>query len=364
LLTKKGKPIQKLGGGAGLVLLFVINVAIGGFFRVLTKLPKLIRKLGGGAGVLLLVVIILAVGGFYYAGHDLINRPWTARARVGAHAVGTTIYVFGGLHRDRGAVADVLAFDLQRRRVSRFGDLPWSAMDATVAVSGERLFVLGGYGGRGAYSDIAQLDPTLDAITTVAQMPEPRFFGAVASSGGTIYYAGGWDRSDVRSEVFAWSPDTGAFEVIAMLPAPVRHCAAAVSGDYLYVLGGEDDDGNPQAQLAEIDLVRGEVRRTLEVASPISRSTLVASGEHLYVFGGWNHGAIDDIARISIGGATLTYERVGRLSTPCSDCVAFTLDERILLVGGEPGQAGRELRISEFDPDTEMFRVHRFRGSI
>ncbi|MBU0595180.1 hypothetical protein KJ567_00645 [Candidatus Bipolaricaulota bacterium] len=313
---------------------------------------------------MIVVVTILAIGGLLYAGRDIINYPWTERTRVGAGAIGTIIYVLGGLHPDRGAVADVLAFDLERERVSRVGDLPWTTIDVVAAASDGRLYVLGGYGTRGSYSGIVCLDPELETLESAGQMPAPRFFGGAASANGTIYYAGGWDGNGVRDEVFAWVPDTGESEVVAHLPVPVRHCAVAFIEGRLYVLGGEDEDGDPQALLVEIELESGEVRRTLELPSPISRSAMVASGGFLYVFGGWNRGAIDAIVRVSIGEAALTYEQIGHLSTPCSDCVALTLDERILLVGGEPGQDGRELRISEFDLATESFTIHRFRGSI
>lgn len=314
--------------------------------------------------LLTIAVSVLAIGAFLYAGRDIINYPWTARTRVGAYAVGTTIYVVGGLHPDRGVIADVLAFDLERRRVSRMGDLPWPTTDAVVAASEGRLYVLGGYGSRGAYSDIVCLDPTLGTIASAVAMQAPRFFGAAASTDGTIYYAGGWDGLAVRDEVLALTPETGAAVLLARLPIPVRHCAAACSEDRLYVLGGEDEQGDPQSLLVEIDLTSGQVLRTLDLPVPISRASMVASGAYLYVFGGWNRQAIADIGRISISGESLSYEQIGRLSTPCSDCVAFTLDERILLVGGEPGQDERELRISEFDPTTLTFLVHRFRGSI
>ena len=325
---------------------------------------KLIQRAGGGAFLLIIVVTILVIGGFLYAGRDIINYPWTARTRVGASAAGATIYVFGGLHSDRGVVADVLAFDLESSRVSRLGDLPWTTIDAVVAASEGRLYVLGGYGSRGAYPDVVCLDPISRTLKSPDAMSPPRYFGGAASANGTIYYAGGWDGSVVRDEVLALTPDTGEAVVVARLPVPVRHCAVACSGDRLYVLGGEDEDGEPQALLVEIDLTSGEVRRTLEFPSPISRSAMVASGEHLFVFGGWNRRPIDDIVRVSINRDALTSERIGRLPAPCSDCTAFTIDERILLVGGEPGQDGRELRISEFDPAAVAFHVYRFRGSI
>ena len=324
---------------------------------------RFIQRAGGAPLLLMMVVTVAGIAAFLYSGRDFVNRACTARAHVGACGFDGVVYVFGGLTTDRGVLPDVLALDLERARVSRFGDMPWPAMDAIVVESGHKLYVLGGYGGRTSSSDILEVDPESRTIARVGELPGPLLFGAAAEVAGTIYYAGGWDREAVRHEVLALSRDLSSADVIGELPTAVRHGAAASIGDRLYVLGGENDDGEPQATLTEFDLSTG-AQRTFAVPEPISRAALVGSGDRLYVFGGWNYGPIDTIACISIERESIRYEQIGRLVAPSSDCVAFTMDGQLLVVGGEPTHEGNELRIEEFDPTTGTFTLYRFRGSI
>ena len=324
---------------------------------------RLVRRTGGGSFLLMMIVTIAGIAAFLYSGRDSFNRAYTARVHVGACGIDGDIYVFGGQTMDRGMLPDVLAFDLQRGRVSRFGDMPWPATDAIVVQCGGRLYVLGGYSGRTYSSDILVLDPQSGTIALAGELPAPLLFGAATEAAGTIYYVGGWDREAVRCEVLALAQNLSSADVIAELPVAVRYCAATSIGRRLYVLGGEDGGGELQATLTEIDLSTGE-QRTFATPEPISHAALVGSGGCLYVFGGWNNGPIDTIACISLEGDSIRYEQIGRLAAPSSDCVALAMDGRLLVVGGEPTHEGKELRVQEFDPSSGTFTLHRFRGSI
>jgi len=315
------------------------------------------------------VGFLLIVFGVLYLGRDVILRPWTARQWTGAAAIGEVVYVFGGqdVSSDEGLMDEVLAFDLDGHDVRIVGTLPWPAYRPQVCACDGRLYVLGGSYGIDYFSEILAFDPESGEFTVAGQLPSGRALGGAVQAKDTIYYVGGRDRSTYLDEVVAFDPATGESHVVAHLPTGVYSPAVTTIADRLYVIGGEHyaEAGIARSdRILEIDLGTGAVTRTATLPSARSWTAAAAIGDDIYVFGGWVGEPLDDIIRISTDSTGLEVEVVGKLERPMARHIVVTIDDHLVLIGGDIAARQRELPVIEIDPETLDETTHRFRGSV
>lgn len=132
--------------------------------------------------------------------------------------------------------------------------LPWSTLpmlneareDHGVAVSGGRLFAIGGYTRDRANAEIRLLasveiyDPIRQVWEYGPPLPRPRAgFGAAATADGRIYVVGGYHDTDALAEVHMYDPQNGSWHERAPLPAARARLALVAGSDgLLYAIGG------------------------------------------------------------------------------------------------------------------------------
>lgn len=88
------------------------------------------------------------------------GTPFLPRHRHAAAAVGSRIYVFGGIHSDM-IYSSLCVFDTQNFEWSEVqvqGDLPCARHSHSMAAYGTQIFVFGGYDGQNALGDLYSLD--------------------------------------------------------------------------------------------------------------------------------------------------------------------------------------------------------------
>jgi len=223
-------------------------------------------------------------------------------------------------------------------------DMPNPRGETAAAVTGSRLYVVGGLAGVAAQAsaDVSLYDATTDRWSVAPALPEPRHHAAAVAEDGAIYVTGGagsvvdWTPTDT---LWVLRPGANAWVELAPMPdARFGHRMVALGG-LVYVVGGIGDanaDSAPTMTLA-YDPVAD---------SWSSRAPLGINRDHLAVVvvdgriwaiggraGGSNHALVDLYDPVSD-----SWQAGPALPEPVSGAAEGALGGRILLSGGEdPG---------------------------
>ena len=172
-----------------------------------------------------------------------------------------------------------------------------------VALSGDYVYALGGYGGSGYLNSVEwaaiNSDGTLGPWQFTTSMTTPRSEFAAVASGDYVYALGGHDRvADVALntvERAAINPDgtLGPWQTTSPMTTPRISFAAVTSNGYVYALGGYD--GIAEVELNTVERTEIKPDGTLgpwTMATPLPTTerghAAVVSGGYLYVVGGQN----------------------------------------------------------------------------
>ncbi|MGH7786421.1 MAG: Kelch repeat-containing protein, partial [Candidatus Binatia bacterium] len=180
--------------------------------------------------------------------------PGGARQEIGVAALGTQVYVIGGLTDTGQGVAAVEVFDTVGGTWTTTGGLPRPLHHIGTAALDGQLYSVGGFI-RQSFSpatDVSRYDPTSGEWTAVAPLPAPRGALAVAVRDGLLYASGGSGPGGSVAEHSVYDPQTDRWSPLAALPTPRNHLASVALGDYVYVIGGRSDGGG-NANSAALD---------------------------------------------------------------------------------------------------------------
>lgn len=167
----------------------------------------------------------------------------TQRGGSVAGAIGTTIYVAGGLRN--GAVAEASALETTTGMWTPLPPLPAIRDHGCGGVIGGKLYVVGGRAGNinARTGTVEEYTPGSTWVTRAA-MPTARGGTACGVIGDRIIVVGGEGNpatsSGVFSEVEAYTPATNTWETLTPMISPRHGMGAAVVGGRLYVPGGAD----------------------------------------------------------------------------------------------------------------------------
>jgi outer membrane protein assembly factor BamB len=177
-------------------------------------------------------------GGRTVAGGTLAQ----ARADAGAVTIGRTAYVVGG-YSTSGMDREVLATP-DGRRFRPVAALPVPVRYPAVAALGSRIYVFGGLGANGRPVDTVQLiDPQASKAQVVGHLPRALSAAAAGTLDGTIYVAGGATARGPTAAVYAFDPRGARFLRAGSLRVPIAYAGSAVSGGRLWIAGGETRGG-------------------------------------------------------------------------------------------------------------------------
>ena len=179
-----------------------------------------------------------------------------ARVDGGAAQVGSRIFYVGGTAADKPTDAVFMATTVGLGNYAPWEkgpNLPAPRSDASVAVFGSTLYVIGGLGADGKpTSTVFRLAPPLsgplpkwETVKDLA-LPEPRAGAAVAVASDGIYLIGGvnekgpqatsWKSRLVTDKLTAWVGQAPLYE-------PNVHGVAAAVGSYVWLMGGDNGSG-------------------------------------------------------------------------------------------------------------------------
>ena len=250
------------------------------------------------------------------------------------------IYVVGGIHGQRGTVADVLIYDPSDDSWQSGPDLPEDVHHANLAVVDGTLYVAGslnsGFGGNSEVWSWTPGDEVWQSGT--AMTGTVRGAAAVGVVGGRIIVAGGFSSSSV-ADASAYDPVLDEWdEDIADLPVALDHASGQTIDGTLYVIGGRtggisnvsaatyeyDADGNQWIERAPMPTPRGGFG-----AGVVDGTIIVVGGEGNSDL---DSGVYPDVEQYDP--ATNTWNGLSNMKTPRHGMGAAGLDGRLYVPGG------------------------------
>ncbi len=169
----------------------------------------------------------------------------TERGAGGTAAIGTKIYVAGGLRRN-ASVPDFSAYDTAKDTWEVLPDLEEARDHLIAAGAGEKLYAIGGRNGS-LRGNVDEFDPATGKWAAKTPMPTPRAGTAGALVIGRIVVAGGEgnprDPSGVFPETEAYDPAKDTWETLQPMLTPRHGTGGAAVKDVFYVPGGATQQG-------------------------------------------------------------------------------------------------------------------------
>jgi N-acetylneuraminic acid mutarotase len=172
-----------------------------------------------------------------------------ARADASAVRIGDTVYVVGGYNGttlDREVVGSTSGHAY--RAVAA---LPVPVRYPAAAALGSRIYVFGGLDARGHPVDAIQVvESQSGTAKVVGRLPAPLAGATAGVLDHTIYLAGGLSRSGTpKRRIYAYDPERSSVLRAGSLRVAVANAGAAVSGGRLWIVGGETAGGHPSADV-------------------------------------------------------------------------------------------------------------------
>lgn len=213
---------------------------------------------------LLLVCSTPLAWGTTTSGWEELPPMTGARAEATAAAVGSRIYVIGGVMEDflpvvSGTEGRVDVYDVGTESWQPGPALPLAINHATAVTVGEKIYVLGGYVGSLLFTPVATtwvLDTSVpleeQKWLPFVPLPAPRAAHAAATDGHTIWVFGGIGEPGAISiglpEAFHertvlsidLDADVPAWQVLGLFPDVRDHLVGAYHDGKVYAIGGRD----------------------------------------------------------------------------------------------------------------------------
>jgi N-acetylneuraminic acid mutarotase len=279
-----------------------------------------------------------------------------ARQEHSAAAIGTDLYIFGGL-KNLVPTASVEKLDTIANKWSSIPPLPIALHHPNVVAVGGKLLVLGGLSGAlsaksmwAAVPDCFAYEPASNKWSALAKMPDARGSSAVGVLGNKVFVAGGLASMAASVDVVSVY-DAAANKWTSMpeakLPLRRDHGGGAVVGDTFYVVGGRD--GNVTGfrnQTLALNVDRTGARWTEEASIPTARGgvSVTALGGKIYVFGGEGNPAASSrgvfASAESFDAKAKSWTKETAMSNPRHGTAAVAIGDWIYIAGGGAVQSG------------------------
>jgi len=118
--------------------------------------------------------------------------------------------------------------------------LPVGLRYAGVAAIGTTIYVAGGLTPSGETDRVLGITPSTGRVRLVATLPEPRAYGALVAFHGALLLIGGKsDAGAATAQILRIDPARGRVSVSGELPQPLAEPAAVARSADVVVIGGE-----------------------------------------------------------------------------------------------------------------------------
>jgi N-acetylneuraminic acid mutarotase len=283
-----------------------------------------------------------------------------ARDEPRAARVGSRVFIAGGLAGpalDRAkSVATFERFDLGTRRFAELPPLPERLNHIGFAAYGGDLYMVGGGGDKlapfFASPRLWRYRVKTRRWERLASMPTARAALGVAVTGNRLYAVGGADHAGLRAtslktnEVYDF--ESGKWSVRAPMPTARDHIGVTAMGGFVYAAGGRNAAQVNQRAFERYDPRTDRWTRLAPLPKAVSGVQLVPLGGRLVVAGGENPKARWVTgAAYAYEPATNTWGRLPRMRTPLHGYAASVAGERLYLFGGSTCSGFRATRATQ-----------------
>jgi N-acetylneuraminic acid mutarotase len=212
-----------------------------------------------------------------------------AEEAMGLVPVNGILYIIGGLGAG-GVSASVYAYNTSTETITTKASLPVAIFGAGYGAVGSNIYVFGGLNASGATLNSVYCYNTVSNSWSKlsANMPAACALQGSASYNGVLYSAGGvtnFTTGAATSALYAFNPSSGSWTTLASMPYSVSGPAAAVADGVLYVAGGSGN-GAAVANVVGYSIANN----TWSNQPPLFQgggqgNTMVAVGNTLYLAG-------------------------------------------------------------------------------
>ncbi|MFE2499877.1 Kelch repeat-containing protein [Streptomyces scopuliridis] len=293
-----------------------------------------------------------------------------ARQEHGLAAVGSKVYVIGGIRPDgTGAFTTtrrVEVYDTERGTWASAAPLPVEMNHPNVAAVDGKIYVIGALSGGASWQalrDSFVYDTRTNEWTRLPSVPvsHARGSAAVGVHGGKIYLAGGMRTltpgpgglQDTVDTVSSYDVRTGRWQRLPSLPEARDHVGGAIIGTKLYVVGGRDrGQVNVRDTVYIYDLRSG--RWSEGAPMPTARGGLATAvvGTKIYTFGG--EGKHDGHNPNTVFDETEAYDtvrnkwqRLAPMPVPRHGTAAVAVGSTIFIPGGGIAAGGSPVDVND-----------------
>lgn len=224
------------------------------------------------------------------------NLPGVGVENPAVTSLGGKLYVFGGsTDAFSGAVSNAAVYDPGTNSWTQLAAMNVARGGATAAAVGTKIYVMGGLDVNGAsLASVSVYDTVTDSWSSVASMGTARDNAGAASLGGRVYVFGGRTRlaDGTTTEanlatVEMFDPSTGTWTSRASMPTGRRTMAVAVVNGRALVIGGERRaDGTAFVENEEYDPVTDSWRTLTPVTTGRHGAVAGVVNGVVYVIGG------------------------------------------------------------------------------
>jgi len=252
-----------------------------------------------------------------------------ALSRVVAVNVGGKVLVVGGLTARQQTTASIEAFDPSTGGVTEAGKLAAPVHDAAAAVIDGHAFVVGG--GAASTTNAVQEVRSNGAAARVGQLPQPRSDDSVAVSGNSLYVVGGYDGVHEVPGVLV-TTDGKTFTQAGQLGETIRYGAAYAAKGSVWMFGGEHR-GVATADIQRVDTGTGHSSVVAKFPHPLAHETVAALGDEVLVIGGTDGHTLQNTV-YAFNPSTNAVTVVGSLPESVSDMATVVVGDTAYVIGG------------------------------
>ncbi len=210
---------------------------------------------------------------------------------VQAIVLGGKIYIPGG-QLASGEVTNIL--EIYHPRSNEWGrgaDMPIGISAYAMTAFEGNLYVFGGWGGEDYLDTVFEYDPIQDSWVELTQMPIKRAYGGAAVSGGKIYVLGGMNKNGAISSNDIFSPELeleGAIPWNKGVSLPDARYAMGVTNvvENIYVIGGSNNDADPFYSYIYLPATNEWQRLGHPFSQTLTKFGQVLLGMRIYFIGG------------------------------------------------------------------------------
>jgi outer membrane protein assembly factor BamB len=174
-----------------------------------------------------------------------------ARADAGSVTIGATAYLVGGY--DGSAMDREVVSTTDGHSYRTVASLPVPVRYPTLAALGSRIYVFGGLGASGHPTAAVQVvDTSRGTARVVGHLPVPVDGASAGVLDGTIYLAGGDRGGSPRAAIYAFEPKGASLLRAGSLRVAVANAGSTVRDGRLWIVGGETRGGRPTGDVQMI----------------------------------------------------------------------------------------------------------------